>query len=151
MSFTKWCLVISLLGLQLTQPIYAAIYKCKAANGEVSYSSKKCTNNSELFTPKIDSRPSLGESAEQSEDAQTKPSVDIYITSWCPYCKKAMAYLKSKDIAFNAYDIEKDLQAKAKKQSLDSSYKGVPLTVINGQVLKGFSESQFEQALALKK
>jgi len=148
MSSTKWFLAIALLGLQLTHPVYAAIYKCKAANEEVTYSSRKCANNAEFFTPKLDYRPSQ---TKQPEQVQVKPSVDIYITSWCPYCKKAMAYLSSKDIPFNAYDIEQDSQAKAKKLSLDPSYTGVPLTVINGKLLKGFSKSRFEQALAPKK
>lgn len=60
-----------------------------------------------------------------------------------------MAYLRSNGIAFNAYDIEKNARAKARKQKLDPAYSGIPLTVINGKVLKGFSASRFGNALGL--
>lgn len=146
MLSTKLYLTIIFLGLQFAHPTYAAIYKCKAANGETTYSSRKCANNAEFFSLQPDHYPSQ---TKPSGQTQVKPSVEIYITSWCPYCKKAMAYLRSKDIPFNAYDIEKDAQVKAKKESLVPGFSGVPLTVINGKILKGFSESDFEQALTL--
>lgn len=146
MFTTKLYLVIALLGIYFTTPSHAAIYKCKATNGETTYSSRKCANNAEFFSLQPDHQPLP---TKPSEQIQANPSVDIYITSWCPYCKKAMAYLRSKGIPFNTYDIEKDAQAKAKKESLVPGYSGVPLTVISGKILKGFSESSFEQALAL--
>ncbi len=136
-----------LSGLLLSLPGYAEIYKCQAANGQTIYSSKQCAKTAEIFTPTASPQIGLDNTL---KNTQTKPSVDIYITSWCPYCKKAMAYLRSENIAFNSYDIEKDSRAKAKKHQLDPGYSGVPLTVINGQLLKGFSKGRFERALKKK-
>ncbi len=127
---------IIFLSLQYTPAVSAAVFKCVSATGKIIYSSKKCVGNSEAFVLK-------------KEKYVNRPSVDIYITSWCPYCKKAMAYLRSNGIAFNAYDIEKNARAKARKQKLDPAYSGIPLTVINGKVLKGFSASRFGNALGL--
>jgi glutaredoxin len=73
--------------------------------------------------------------------------VDLYITRWCPYCKKAIIFLHKNNIAFNEYDIEQDFDAAARKEKLASDYSGVPLAVINGITIRGFSESKYREAL----
>jgi glutaredoxin len=147
MTLPKLYVALIFLGLQFIHPAFAEIYKCKTANNQTIYSSKKCAETVEIFIPRFESVKITANNKAIEKD-ENKPSVDIYITRWCPYCKKAMAYLRSRNISFNAYDIEKDPQAKEKKLKLASNYSGVPLTVINGKILKGFSESRFELALA---
>ena len=73
--------------------------------------------------------------------------VDIYVTSWCPYCKKAIAYLDAKGVKYNKYDIEKDLSAAARKKALAPDYSGIPLAVIYGKTIKGFSRKRYSAAL----
>ncbi len=148
MIYSKLFFTIILLGFQFTLSVSAEIFKCKDASGKTSYSTSQCVNKAVNFSLKKDKLPAQTHAIGAVEK---KPSVDIYITSWCPYCKKAMAYFDSNNIAYNAYDIEKDLEALAKKQKLAPGYKGVPLTVINGKMLKGFSEERFEQALKSNK
>jgi len=116
-----------------TLPVSAEVFKCTTAEGETIYSSKKCMGSLEVL----------------SLNKGNKPAVTIYITKWCPYCKKAMAYLRSKNISFTPYDIEQSAYAKLKKQKLAPGYTGVPLTVINGTILKGFSADRFDKALSL--
>jgi len=135
---------ITVLTLLWTSSSSAAIYKCKTATGETVYSSKKCEGSAENFTLQKDNN-----TDQLSENNTLKPSVDIYITSWCPYCKKAMAYLRSNNISFNTYNIETDKRAKLRKQKLAPGYAGVPLTVINGKILKGFTSSRFDKMLNL--
>lgn len=77
------------------------------------------------------------------------PQVELYVTSWCPYCKKAENFFRSQGIPFTAYDIEKDSSAARRKEQLDSS-KGVPLAIINGQMIRGYSESAYREALKKK-
>lgn len=74
--------------------------------------------------------------------------VELYTTSWCPYCKKAEAFLKANDIAYVNFDIEKDKAAARRKMQLDSR-KGVPLAVIGGKAIYGFSERLYRTALDL--
>lgn len=31
--------------------------------------------------------------------------LDLYVSEYCPYCKKVMAFLKDKDIDFNEKDV----------------------------------------------
>ena len=77
---------------------------------------------------------------------KTQPKVELFVTSWCGYCKKAKAYLQKKEIKFTAYDIEKDLRAARRKDSL-TSRKGVPFALIGSQKVTGFSELAYERAL----
>jgi len=88
---------------------------------------------------------SLNEPREDAVAAKT-PTVEIYETSWCGYCKKAKKFFRSKGIDFIAYDIEKDPQA-ARRMMKMTQRRAVPFVVINGQGISGYSEAAYEQAL----
>lgn len=75
-------------------------------------------------------------------------SVDIYVTDWCPYCRKAIAFLRSNGVAFRAYDIEKDARAHRRMRALGGTG-GVPFAVINGRKIQGYSEGAYRKALGL--
>jgi len=85
-------------------------------------------------------------SSMQPEAAIPPPQVEIYMTSWCPYCRKAEAWFRDRGIPFIAYDVEKDSAAAQRKAQLCRS-RGVPLVMICGQAIPGFSEKAFEEAL----
>ena len=72
--------------------------------------------------------------------------VELFVTSWCKYCKLARNYLTANNIPFTEYDIEKDSQAAQRRKALDPR-SGVPLAVINGKTILGFSEASYSQAL----
>ncbi len=73
------------------------------------------------------------------------PAVEIYVTSWCPYCVKAKAYFDAKGIAYAAYDIERDAAAAQRFQRYGQ--RGVPLVVIGGKAIAGYSVAEYEKAL----
>jgi len=75
-------------------------------------------------------------------------TVEIYITDWCGYCKKALAYMKSRNIPYVAYDIEKD--ASAKQRHNEFGGRGVPLIIVGTKKLTGFSPEGLERALGSK-
>lgn len=79
--------------------------------------------------------------------AVAQHEVELYATSWCPYCQMARDFFHSRGISFIEYDIEKDTAAAHRKQQLDSR-NGVPFAVINGRAIHGFSEAAYERALA---
>jgi glutaredoxin-like YruB-family protein len=76
------------------------------------------------------------------------PSVELYVTSWCPYCKKAASYFKSKGIPFKEMDVEKDAAAATRFQKYGA--RGVPLVVIDGKPIAGYSIEEYERALSGK-
>ena len=112
------------------------VYQPEPESSDVSPSTKNTTQTE----PK----------AAYSRDTNVKPrkshEVVIYTTSWCPYCKMAREFLKSRNINFTEYDIEKDSEAAERKKRLDSK-SGVPFAIINGQKIHGYSQSTYEQAL----
>lgn len=83
---------------------------------------------------------------EKGSPGSERPQVELYVTSWCPYCKQATQFFRSRGIPFTAYDIEKDKGAAQRKNQLDSR-NGVPFALINGQAIHGFSAEAYERAL----
>ncbi|MFU2210536.1 glutaredoxin family protein [Solidesulfovibrio sp. C21] len=77
------------------------------------------------------------------------PKVEIFMTSWCPYCAKAEAFFKAKGVPFSASDIEKDSAARMRFQKYGQ--RGVPLVVIGDIVIPGYSVAEYEKALAVAK
>ena len=83
---------------------------------------------------------------QEEEVAVNTPTVEIYETSWCVYCKKAKDFFRSRGIDFVTYDIEKDMQAAQRMRSFTNRM-AVPFVVINGQGIAGYSVAAYEQAL----
>ena len=75
--------------------------------------------------------------------AQTK--VVMYSTSWCPACRSAKQYFEQKGIPFQEIDVEHSQQGAAEFKQLGGS--GVPLIVINGAKMTGFSPAWVEEQL----
>ncbi|PLX80589.1 MAG: hypothetical protein C0615_00700 [Desulfuromonas sp.] len=90
-------------------------------------------------------RPNLDELTTKKK-SRNLPTVELYVTSWCGYCKKAEAWFKNHNIPFVKYDVEKDKAAARRKASMTSS-SGVPFVLIGDVGIPGYSEVAFEQAL----
>ena len=82
----------------------------------------------------------------RDSSSHREPQVEVYMTSWCPWCKKTLIFFRSRGIAVHAYDIERDSAAARRKKQIDSS-RGVPTTVIDGRVINGYAPQAFERAL----
>jgi glutaredoxin len=87
-------------------------------------------------------RPAPGSSREY-------PAVEVYGTSWCPACKAARHFFRSRGIPFDDYDVERDKGARARMDRLGGG-SGVPATVIGGNVFRGFSQKLYERALGIR-
>jgi glutaredoxin len=78
-------------------------------------------------------------------DAQTA-DIEIYTTPTCPYCKQAKAYMNKRGIAYLEKDIEYDSDNRRDFENLGGN--GVPLIIVYGQPMSGFSEQHFEELLS---
>ena len=95
----------------------------------------------------IDEKGSIHSEVKDTPHGESERSkVELYVTSWCPYCKQATQFFRSRGIPFTVYDIEKDKGAAQRKNQLDSR-RGVPFALINGQAIHGFSAEAYERAL----
>lgn len=66
--------------------------------------------------------------------------VDVYTTTYCPYCVRAKTLLKSKGIAFNEIDVTNDEALRAKMVELSGGRRTVPEIFINDMIVGGFDE-----------
>lgn len=78
----------------------------------------------------------------REEKANKQILVTMYSTSWCGYCRKARRYFNARNIKFKEHDIEKSRWARAQYNKLGGS--GVPLIVVGGSIMRGFSVDTFE-------
>ena len=82
----------------------------------------------------------------KTEIPSSTPKIEIFVTSWCPYCKNLESFLKSRQLRFTRYDIERDSAAAARFKELGGE--GIPLILIDSKiVLKGFDETSFLETL----
>ena len=101
------------------------------------------------YYPPPPNQVSKGKQTRQVSASQKRADnqVELYVTSWCPYCKQAKDFFQAKGIKLKVYDIEKDRKAAARKKKLDKRGKGVPFAVVNGQYISGYAPSQYSKAL----
>jgi glutaredoxin-like YruB-family protein len=77
-----------------------------------------------------------------------KNTVEIYTTPMCAYCKMAKDYFKKNGVAFIEHDVTKD--AIRRQELLDKTHQyGVPVIVINGQIVLGFDRAKINHLLGL--
>lgn len=75
--------------------------------------------------------------------------VEIYTTPWCAYCKMAKEYFKKNNITYTEHDVADD---SAKRQEMiDKTHQmGVPVIIIDGQIVIGFDRGKIDQLLGIK-
>jgi glutaredoxin 3 len=71
----------------------------------------------------------------------------IYSTPTCPYCKRAKDYLTQKGISYTDYDVAKD-RDKAKEMIDKSKQMGVPVIIVDGEVVVGFNQAKLDGLLS---
>jgi len=93
------------------------------------------------------SDPAAGQTAVESAGDQQDIKVEIFGTSWCPYCRKATKFFQDRGLTIVEYDIERDHQAAAVKNRLDRQ-RGVPFILINRKyAIHGYSPEGYEMIL----
>jgi mycoredoxin len=74
--------------------------------------------------------------------------VVLYSTDWCGYCKKMRSFLKQNNIPYVEYDIEKDAQGRSQYDQLNGN--GVPLMVVQGHLIRGYSPEAVKHYLTVQ-
>lgn len=86
--------------------------------------------------------------AEYTEGGQnmSDKEVVIYSTPTWPYCKLAKGYFSRKGISYIEKDVSTDTAA-AQEMFEKSGQLGVPVILVNGEVVVGFDKSYLESLL----
>ena len=72
--------------------------------------------------------------------------VKIYTTPTCHYCHMAKEYFTEKGITYQEYDVSKDSAAREEMVE-KSGQMGVPVILIDGNMIIGFDRDKVEQLL----
>jgi glutaredoxin len=139
----------------VTFPIYSQVYKWRDKDGNlvVSMSPPPPGVKSE--------KQNVSQAANSNNDGTGKHSIQdvelarenrdikviMYMTDWCPYCRKAAKFLDSIGANWTQYDIEKDSDKNEEYLAKGKGETGVPLIDVEGILLRGFSEAGIKEAL----
>jgi len=77
----------------------------------------------------------------------TDKRVVIYSTPTCPYCKRVKDYLTRRGIPYIEHNVALDRDA-AKEMVKKSGQLGVPVILIDDEVLIGFNQTPLDRLLA---
>lgn len=75
--------------------------------------------------------------------------VTIYSTPTCHFCQMAKEFFAEKGIEFTNYDVASDAAKRAEMIQLTGQL-GVPVIVINGEAMVGFSRERLAQKLGVE-
>ncbi len=72
--------------------------------------------------------------------------ITMYMTNWCPYCRRARRWLQHRRYTFVTHNVEEDVAAADALEAL-SPRAGVPTFDVDGRVVFGFRPRELEQAI----
>ena len=138
------------------------LYKSTGPDGKTVYSDRPPPNAREAKTLTFQNAPAsplsvetlayietLKRSAEARAKAPPPSDVVLFSAAWCGYCKKAKAHLAAKQVAYREIDIDTKDGLVAYVQA--GGKRGVPLLVVNGQSVSGYSQASYDAALSPRK
>jgi glutaredoxin len=133
-------LTILVIGLLLTANATAAdIYQWTDAQGRVHFGDRP---QSGAASPRPQAQPNVIRSVQPGARPETREVV-LYSTQRCGFCRKARAHFAARGIAYTEYDVE--TTEKGWRDYNRMNGRGVPIILIGGERMNGFSASLFDQ------
>ena len=141
-------------------PVSSEIYKWKDKDGNVFYSDspppgvdaqKKKFREDKFERQEINegAQKSGGNTSNKSKNKRQYRDINVvmYMTTWCPYCRKAREYINSLGVRLTEYDVDKDKSKNSEMLSKSGGAKGVPLIDIEGMIIKGYVPDAIKAAV----
>ena len=75
-------------------------------------------------------------------------TVIIYSTPTCHFCQRAKDFLKENNVAYTEFDVAHDLERR-QEMIQKSGQMGVPVIVVEGEMMVGFDEEKLARALGV--
>ncbi len=75
--------------------------------------------------------------------------VKVYSTATCPHCVRAKEFLAENKIEFENFDVAED-QEKAKEMADVSGQMGVPVIIVDGEIIVGFDKAALKEKLGIE-
>jgi len=74
--------------------------------------------------------------------------VTVYSTPTCHYCNLAKDYFKEKGVEYEAFDVASNIE-KRKEMMEKSGQLGVPVIVVDNEVVVGFDKTKLAELLGI--
>lgn len=81
-------------------------------------------------------------------DPAARPTIALYTTSWCGWCRKTRSLLAELGARFDERDVEQDPEAGLEADRLTDGDGGVPVIHFGETVLVGYNESKLRALVA---
>jgi glutaredoxin 3 len=81
-----------------------------------------------------------GSTRENKAKETTVAKIQVYTTTYCPFCTRAKSLLKQKGVAFEEIDVTDDDKLRQKMVELAGGRRTVPEIFINGKIVGGYDE-----------
>ena len=145
MRRTATLLLLALLGF----PAAAQVYKWTDSTGKTVYGDKPPEDaRAQELRIQTHDQPAVVRDwskvlkAKSPAAPASQAGVTMYSTSWCGVCRTARAYFAAKNVAFTEIDVEKSAEGARRFKEYGGS--GVPLIVVGGKTMRGWSPGAFE-------
>jgi glutaredoxin len=149
--------VMFALALPATTTWAQTLYKSIGPDGKAVYGDKPPVDGRLEKTLKVESLPNTALPPNYLAELQTLRKAGVkapppttgtilYAASWCGYCKLARSYLASKNVSYEEVDI--DTPSGKSAFAAVGGGGGVPLLVLKGQKVRGFSAQAYDQLFA---
>lgn len=146
--------IVSVMLLLVVGDCWGEVYRYRDSGGElhfvddISRVPKKYRNRVEpggsQGTINVADRSPVSERVAGNESVQagrtaayTGADIEVFMTSWCGYCRKMVRFLREKGIPFTPRDIENDGAAARTYRELGGA--GVPVVRIGSHVVHGYN------------
>lgn len=73
------------------------------------------------------------------------PKIKIYTSTTCSHCSAAKEYLKERKYSYEEKNVSTDPQAK--KELMKMGYMGVPIIMVDDNVIEGFNKNKLDELL----
>lgn len=82
---------------------------------------------------------------------QTMPKITVYATNTCTFCHGLMAWLDSNKVNYEKKMLDGDVEAqKELMEKLNGNFQGVPVTIIDEEIVVGFDRAGISEILKNK-
>ncbi len=85
----------------------------------------------------------------QVASTNKRPSVKIYVTNTCPWCRRLESYLDQHQVHYTKINVQND-PAAAQEMQRKSGQLGVPQADVGGRMIVGFDKAKIDRLLNLR-
>jgi len=71
--------------------------------------------------------------------------IKIYTSSTCSHCSAAKEYFKEREYSYEERNVSTD--PSAKKELMKMGYMGVPIIMVDDEVIEGFNKNKLDELL----